>query len=183
MICLWVAGGLALVQLGRAMESNVPARPGSTVLSQLAGSYGPLAADWLWLEANLAWERRDAGETRWLLHRAVSTDPQTVYFWLNSARILAYDLPAWRCGAEPAAPVALQQRWRRAGADEAIAFLERGLEWHAHSAVLYLELANISLYAGDDRRRAAAYFRRAASCPDAPPYAARLAAAMQTDDR
>lgn len=169
-----------LVQLGRAVENAAPGRPGPAGLSQLAGGYAPLVADWLWLRANLAWERRDAPETRRLIRRTVATDPQSAYFWLNGARMLAYDLPAWRRDTEPDAPAALQQRWRLTGADEAIAFLERGLAWHADSAALYLELANISLYVAEDRHRAADYYRQAAGRPDAPPYAARLAESLRT---
>lgn len=176
-------GGLAFALWGRTappIASAGPSRP-SSVWSQLAGGYGLLAADWFWLETNLAWERRDVAETRRLLNRTVLVDPLSAYFWLNGARMLAYDLPAWRRDSEPGAPAALQQRWRLAGADEAIGFLERGLEWHDRSAVLYLELAHLCLYAQGDRRRAAEYYRQAAACPDAPAYAARFARAMTAE--
>lgn len=174
-VCLALGGGVALAQLGRAHEPAAAARRGPAALGPLSGGLGVLAADWLWLETNVAWERRDAAETRQLVQRTVTADPQSVYFWLNGARMLAYDLPAWRCEGEPDAPAEVRRRWRQAGAAEAVAFLERGLAWHEHSASLYLELANLSYYAQNDRRRAAAYYRRAAACPDAPAYAARLA--------
>jgi hypothetical protein len=177
-------GGLALLLWGQTVSADAPG-PSSppSLLTRVAGGYGSLAADWFWLETNLAWERRDAAETRRLLNRTVSVDPRSVYFWLNGARMLAYDLPAWRQRDEPDAPTALQQRWRLAGADEAIGFLERGLEWHGGTAALYLELGHISRHGRRDRRRAADYYRRAAACPDAPADAARFAQAMAAETR
>lgn len=175
-------GGLTFVLWGHPASTGIPGSSSSPSLwTQVAGGYGSLAADWLWLETNLAWERRDAAETRRLLTRTVSADPRSAYFWLNGARMLAYDLPAWRRLDEPDAPTALQQRWRQAGADEAIGFLERGLVWHGDSAALYLELGHINRYGRGDRCRAADCYRRAAACPDAPAYAARFAQAMAAE--
>jgi len=53
-----------------------------------------------WLQANCAWERRDAAETAALLNLTVAADERPLYFWLNGARMPAYDLPAWRSTAD-----------------------------------------------------------------------------------
>jgi hypothetical protein len=178
----WSVGLAALLLGGAVLDSVEPG--GTTGATQghgrtLAGGYGTLAADWLWLKTNLAWERRDAGATRRLIELTVAADPHSRYFWVNGARMLAYDLPSWRCANEPRAPRAMHRMWRDSAAREAIALLERGLAWHENSAALRIEMANISLYALGDRARAAKHYRLAAAQPDAPPYAARLCARLE----
>jgi hypothetical protein len=135
-------------------------------------------ADWLWLEANLAWERHEPEKVRELIGFTVLADPQSPYFWRNSARMLAYDLPAWRCADSPSAPETVQRHWRREAAEEALRLLVRGQEWHRATAELWVEMGGIALYGLGEPRLAAGYFSQAAACPDAPEYAARLAARL-----
>ncbi len=175
-------GAVAALLGGAALQSFEPHPAESSVRitgRAIAGGYAPLAADGFWLKANLAWERHDAAETRRLIGLAVAADPQTSYFWLNGARMLAYDLPVWRLEAERNVPVAVQQKWRQAAAAEALRWLTRGLAWHGNRAALQVEMANISLYGLGDPQLAAEYYARAAEQPDAPPYAARLAAQLR----
>ena len=148
-----------------AHEKNLPA---------LVGGYRTIAADCLWLETNLAWEIRNEARVRRLIDFTVKSDPHSPYFWLNGARILAYDFPAWRCQQERTAPLSVQAGWRERGADEALLLLERGQHWHGKSAALHLEMANICLYALGDHHRAAEYYRLASEQSDAPDYAARI---------
>lgn len=139
------------------------------------GSGRVLAADWQWLQANLAWERRDEAAVRQRIGWAAACDPETPYFWINGARVLAFDLPAWRAESEPGAPAAVRLQVRRAGAEEALRWLERGQRWHEGRAALEMEMGAIRLQALGDRAGAAEHFRRAAACADAPAAAARLA--------
>lgn len=146
------------------------------------GGYGMIVADYLWLETNLAWEIRDVPKVRQLINFTVKSDPQTPYFWLNGARMMAYDFPAWQCEESSLAPLAVQANWRMRGADEALLLLERGQRWHGKSAVLHLEMANICLYGLGDRHRAAEYYRSAAEQSDAPDYAARIYARLHDEE-
>lgn len=148
----------------------------------VVGGYGTIVADYLWLETNLAWETRDVPKVRQLIDFTVKSDPQTPYFWLNGARMLAYDFPAWQCEESSLAPRAVQAGWRMRGADEALLLLERGQHWHGKSAVLHLEMANICLYGLCDRHRAAEYYRAAAEQSDAPDYAARIYARLHDEE-
>ena len=165
-----LAGGAVLHPLEDGSVPVVPEQNRPT----LAGGYGTIAADYLWLETNLAWEIRDVAKVRQLIDFTVQSDPQTPYFWLNGARILAYDFPAWRCQEAGLAPLAVQSGWRMTGANEALLLLEHGQRWHGKSAALHLEMANICLYALGDRHRAAEYYLRASEQSDAPDYAARI---------
>lgn len=131
----------------------------------------PGAADWFWLRANLAWEKRDEARTRELTTLAVALAPATDYFRVNAARMRAFDFPEWRERAEPAAPAALKASWRAELAAESLALLERA---PARSPELWIEAGNIALYARRDSREAAACYRRAAEMPGAPWHAGRI---------
>jgi len=144
---------------------------GSGLLGVLGGMRSAVASG-LWLRANEAWERQDAAGTPALLQLTVAADERPLYFWINGARMLAYDIPTWGAAADQ--PEVVRRKAAAAGAAAAQVFLEAGLRAHPQSAELLVELGNIQLRAGGDRAAAAAWFRRAAEQPDAPYYAARI---------
>ncbi len=177
---------LMAVGVMRPLELRLAAPTMASVsqLAALGGSGGTLAvlggmraavAGGFWLRTNLAWERRDSPATTSLLHLTVAADERPLYFWLNGARMLAYDLPEWRSAG---APQALRQRVAGEQARFALDFLEQGLRAHAGAAELYIEMANIRLRALGDREGAARLFRQAAEQPGAPYYAARIHAEL-----
>lgn len=177
---------LAAVCLLRPLELRLaaPAEASVPQLAALGGSGGTLAvlggmraavAGGFWLRANLAWERRDVAATTALLHLTVAADERPRYFWLNGARMLAYDLPGWRAEG---APLAVRQRVAGEQARVALAFLEQGLRAHGSDPELTLEMAGIRLRALGDREGAARLFRQAAEQPGAPYYAARIHAEL-----
>jgi hypothetical protein len=135
------------------------------------------AADYAWLRARLAWERREEAWVRNWLGVALAAAPGHVYFRINAARTIAYDFPAWRAGTELDAPLAVQAAWRAAAADEAIAALldQRS---SAPRPDLLAEAATIALYAKGDRALAAELFRRAAETGTGAGYAARIHARL-----
>lgn len=139
------------------------------------GGWRAAAAGACWLRANLAWERRDAATTRLLVELTVATDGRPAYFWLNGARMMAYDFPAWRTAE---APAAVREKIVREEAGRALAFLERGAAQHPGQAEFYLEMANLRLRALGDREGAARLFRQAAEQPGAPWHAARIHAEL-----
>lgn len=178
-LVLWAAVGLS-----RPMEIRLlpgPARPavglaaGGGNLALLGGMRSVLAGG-CWLRANLAWERRDAAATMALVHLTVAADERPLTFWLNGARMLAFDLAEWRTPRD--APAAVRRRIAVEQAAVALAFLERGLEVRGADAAIYVEMANLHLRALGDREKAAEMFRLAAQQPGAPCYAARIHAEL-----
>ncbi|MFZ5493834.1 MAG: hypothetical protein ACOZE5_00670 [Verrucomicrobiota bacterium] len=173
---------LAAVWLARPFEARLappssPDEAGAARGGSLAalGGFRTVAAGGCWLRANLAWERRDAAATALLLELTVAADDRPLYFWLNAARMMAYDFPAWQPAALPAA---VREKATREQAGRALAFLERGLPRHPARAEIYLEMANIRLRALGDREGAARLFRLAAEQPGAPWHAARIHAEL-----
>lgn len=132
-------------------------------------------ADWSWLQANKAWEVRDADLVRGLTRVCVRLAPGEPYFRINGARMRAFDFPVWRESAERGAPAAVRLHWRRSAGEEALAFL---LDDPAPAAELLVEAGNITLYALHDPARAADFFGRAADMPSAPWHAGRIYAEL-----
>lgn len=182
-LAAWLAGGAAIKSVGSGAVEVPTQGPAPVSVFSLLGAGRTLAADWFWLETNLAWERHDAPEVRRLIALTVAAEPASPYFLLNGARMLAYDLPVWADEVDPGAPAAVRHRRSTAAASEALGLLERGVARHGHSAAWEIEMANICLYALGDQVRAAEYYERAASYPDAPEYAARIAARLREEAR
>lgn len=175
-LALLLAGGAWLN--GWESPSRPEASERTTPLARLlalGGAGAELLADGCWLGLNLAWERRDAEAVRQWIRGATAAAPERSYFRVNAARMLAFDLPAWREEDERKAPAAVRAKWRTAGAEEALRLLAAA---RTEDAALVVEAANVALYALGDRARAAALYRQAAELPDAPWHAGRIHAQL-----
>lgn len=133
-----------------------------------------ILADVCWLRAYEAWRGRDEVRTESLIRRTLAWDPRPEVFWVNGARIIAHDFPAWRAAREPQAPAAAPAEWRARGARAAIALLEDGLRHRGASPGLHVEIAGHYWHGLGDHAQAAEHYRRAAGLPGAPWHAARL---------
>lgn len=152
--------------------ARLPARAGRGGTLALLGGMRSVVAGGFWLKANLAWEKRDSAATFEFIELTVAADGRPTYFWLNGARMLACDLPEWRCDAD--APAAIRQKMVTDCAQQALQFLERGRRQHGDEAAILIEMGNIHLRRTGDLEAAARCYRQAAGLPGAPYYAARI---------
>lgn len=190
LVCLLVAGRflqplVAPVSSGqRAREpglQSISTAVGPGVALALLGGFRALVADAVWIRMYATWEKRDLPATDSAIRVVSAIDPRPVYFWLNGARIVAYDFAAWRIEAEggnDAAPRERQDGIVREQAGRALGLIDRALLFHPESADLWIERANIELNRIQDVAAAAESYRRASELPRAPYYAARLHAEM-----
>lgn len=139
----------------------------------LANGWCAAAADYFWLRANVAWERRDPAATDAFVRAAVGLAPEVDYFRINAARILAFDLPTWRIPVS--APAAVHARARREHAARALALLG---ERKQPSAAVLIEMGRLWHQVMGDPGRAAECYGRAAARPGAPYFAGRLCVEM-----
>lgn len=163
----------------RLVAADGAAGSGAT-LGMLGGARG-LVADGLWLKLHARWEERDIAGTEALVRMVSAVDPKPEYFWQNGARILGYDLAAWRieaAGGYDAVPIDVQRRIVGEQARAALAHLDAARPYHETSAELWIERANIENRRLGDLEAAAKSYRRAAEREGAPAYAARLHAEM-----
>jgi hypothetical protein len=157
------------------------AAAGQGVTLGLLGGFRAIVADFTWLRLHVIWEQRDLAATDTLLRLVTTIDPRPLYFWVNGARIIAFDMTAWRI-AEAGGPEVLPAVQRdRLGAEQArlaIRLLEEAMTFHPGNAALWIERANIELNRLRDGEAAAESYRKAWEQPGAPTYAARLHAEL-----
>ena len=148
--------------------------------SLIPGGLRALAADMLWLKTYLAWAACDVTRTRTLIRAVTTIDDRPLCFWLNGARILAYDMVQWRlrAGGAESAPAPMRRRIVEEQATAALEYLEEARCRHHDGPAVRMEMANIHLYALGDPAGAAQWYRRAAELPGAPPCAARIYAEL-----
>lgn len=158
---------------------STAAGAGQGVTLAILGGFRALVADGAWIQMYAMWERRDLPGTETLARLVTTIDPRPVYFWLNAARIVAYDFPAWRiqaAGGYEGVPADVQQKISHEQARAALRHLEAAMGFHPASVELWVERANIELNRLGDLLAAAESYRRAWELPRAPYYTARLRA-------
>jgi len=137
------------------------------------GGLRPVGANLAWLQLQGAWQQRNPAEVMAWIRIAIELEPQSLYFWANGARMIANDLPAWLSAAGQASAEIRQRQ-----ADLALALLDDARAWHDQNPQYWIERATIELNGVRDYVAAADSFRRAAQCPGAPYFAARLHAEL-----
>ncbi len=150
---------------------------GQGVVIGLLGGFRAILADFLWLSVNLGWERRDLARTHALIRLATTVDARPHYFWINGARILAYDMPQWRieaAGGPAVVGAAARRTIDEEQAELALELLAAALRHHPGDPFLLLEVGNIRLRRLGDLAAAAEAYREAAGRPGVPYYAARI---------
>ncbi|MFP4157101.1 MAG: tetratricopeptide repeat protein [Opitutales bacterium] len=154
---------------------------GQGMVLGLLGGFRAILADFLWIQTNSVWEKRDRAKLDAMVRLVTTLDPRPEFFWINSARMIAYDVPHWRIreeGGHQAVPEARQAAIDLEQAEQAFLLLEQALEHHPDHPRLYLEIGQIYLNRLDDPARAAPWFRKAWEQPGAPHFSARIYAEL-----
>ena len=146
----------------------------------ILGGYRAVVADLLWLKTYLVWASRDGAAMQAMIRLTVSVDDRPVGFWLDGARMIAYDETEWRLARETGSgpPAAVATRIRETQAQAALRLLEEARTHHPREASICIEMANIELHVRHDLDRASAWYREAALQPGAPHCAARIYAEL-----
>lgn len=171
-----VRSGEAAMQL-----QGVEASLGQGLAIGVLGGLRTIIADFLWLRLNTYWEQRDTEKVAALISMVTTLDPSPEFFWIHSARILAYDMPNWRIRHEGGYATVPKSRWNAIDAEQAqLAFdlLERAQHYHPENPKIPLEIGQIHLNRLDSPEGAAPWFLAASRLPGAPFYAARIHAEL-----
>ena len=145
------------------------------VIAALSG-FRSLIADFLFIQAHVAWERTEWSRVLLLFRQVTTLQPRSTLFWDMAAWHMA-----WNAGAaainDPNQPrhslrLKAQREYFELGRD----FLERGIRHNPDRPQLYEALARLYRDKYKDHAKAAEYFALAASKPGAPSYVRRFAA-------
>ncbi|MGC6506455.1 MAG: tetratricopeptide repeat protein [Coraliomargaritaceae bacterium] len=156
---------------------SVEASLGQGFVVGVLGGFRTIIADLLWLRLNTFWEERDTAKVAALVGMVTTLDPKPDFFWIQSARILAYDMPNWRIRDEGGYEAVPETRWDAIDseqAERAFILLERARHYHPENPKIPLEIGQIYLNRLDSPVEAAPWFLAASKLPDAPFYAARI---------
>ncbi|MGF1448800.1 MAG: tetratricopeptide repeat protein [Opitutales bacterium] len=144
---------------------------GQGVVLGVLGGFRTLIADLLFIELSVHWQQKDWAKVEALVPVVTSVDPRSHFFWLNTSRMVAYDIPVWRIRQQNAT-------FRDGGSDrrltpeeefiitreqaaKAIEILERGLLYHPNDARLLQDIASTHLNKLGDQATAAEYYLKA----------------------
>ncbi|MCH6255751.1 hypothetical protein MLD52_04285 [Puniceicoccaceae bacterium K14] len=156
----------------------------------ILGGYRSIAANLIWLDMNGSWEKQNINETLAKIELATATDPRALFFWLNGARVVANDMPAWVIANQgldqekhPNTVKALNLKF----SEKALELIENGLVAHPGNFELMVDRAVIHWKKREDLEEAAKSFLEIATMPNSPYFAGRLYAELlvelgRTDD-
>lgn len=154
---------------------------GQGIIIGMLGGFRSIMADFLWIQTNAVWEQRERAKLDSMVRLVTSIDPRPEFFWINGARMIAYDVPHWRIreeGGYREVPDWRQEEIAREQAEQAFALIRRALEFHPDHPRLLLEIGQIYLNRLEDPAKAAPWFLRASEQPGAPYFAARIYAQL-----
>lgn len=154
---------------------------GQGLVLGMLGGFRAIMADFLWIRTNVIWEQRDRAKLVPLIRLVTALDPRPDFFWINGARMVAYDVPNWRIqqeGGYDAVPESRQDAIDLEQSNQAFALLNQALEYHPDDPKLFLEFGQIYLNRLNDPARAAPWFLKASQQPGAPRFAARIYAEL-----
>lgn len=154
---------------------------GQGIIVGMLGGFRAIMADFLWIQTNSVWEKRDRAKLDSMVRLVTTLDPRPDFFWINSARMIAYDVPNWRIreeGGYQNVPESRQKQIDQEQAEQAFQHIERALEFHPDNPKLILEVGQIYLNRLDDVDKAAHWFLKASKLPGAPHFAARIYAEL-----
>jgi hypothetical protein len=154
---------------------------GQGLVIGMLGGFRAIIADFLWIRTNTIWENRDRVKLDTMIRLTTTIDPRPDFFWINGARMIAYDVPNWRIKEEGGyfnLPESRQQQISYEQAEQAFKLLETARKFHPDKARFYLETGQIYMNRLKQNLKAAEWFLIASQKPDAPYYAARIYAEL-----
>lgn len=133
-------------------------------------------ADFLFIQAHVAWERTEWGRVLFLFRQVTTLQPHVPLFWDTAAWHMAWNASAAAINnlSQPrlALRVKAQREYFALGKD----FLERGIKNNPTNPKLYESMAMLYREKYNDHARASEFYRKAADCPGAPSYDKRFSA-------
>jgi len=135
-----------------------------------------MLADFLFIQAHVAWERTEWGRVLFLFRQVTTLQPRVPLFWDMAAWHMAWNASAAAMN-DPSQPrlalrVKAQREYFALGKD----FLERGVKNNPDKPQLYEALARLYRDKYNDHARASEYFAKASALPGAASYDKRLSA-------
>lgn len=175
---LVAAGGLnaALRDRDVAAADSANVEAPAVAAEQAFGGLRRLAAGLIWVGVYSDWHRRDRAAMTAGMEWAVQLDPGVMLYWLDGARMMAYDVPAWHRGSIRSADEL--KSLRREQLERSMNWLDRAWAEHPQRAAIPIEKAVQQWSVARDAAAAERALAAAQGCGDAPYFVARVRAEM-----
>lgn len=169
------AGGLRRAELMVPVKGEMRDRLGQGLALAALGGFRGLAANFLWMDVQRAWEMREWPRLRSLVEMVTTLQPRVPFFWTHGAWHLAwnasFDYERHFTGRGEDARRFMAKKWVDLGEE----LLQRGRVSLPESPQLLLKLGLLNWQRREDYLTAAEYYREASRLPKAPAYAFRFA--------
>lgn len=162
----------AVLQLGLDLREQV----GQIGLLAALSGFRSVIADFLFIQAHVAWERTEWARVLLLFRQVTTLQPRSTLFWDMAAWHMAWNASAAAVNNPNQPRLSVRLKAQREYFDVGRDFLERGIRHNPEKPQLYEALARLYRDKYRDHEQAAKYFELAASKPGAPSYARRFAA-------
>ncbi len=135
-----------------------------------------LVADFIYIQANAAWERTEWHRLLLLFRQATTLQPRSLLFWEMAAWHMAWNASVAALHDSNLPNDGLRRKTQREYLALGRQFLESGIRNNPESPQLYESLGRLYREKYQDHAAAARCFAQAASLPSAPEYERRFAA-------
>ena len=135
-----------------------------------------VVADFLFIEAHVAWERTEWGRVLFLFRQVTSLQPHVPLFWDMAAWHMAWNASAAAMNDQSQPRLALRVKAQREYFAIGKDFLERGIKNNPDRPQLYEALARLYRDKYNDHDHASEFFAKASALPGAPSYDKRFSA-------
>jgi hypothetical protein len=144
-------------------------------VATLSGFRGMLA-DFLFVQAHVAWERTEWGRVLFLFRQVTTLQPHVPLFWDMAAWHMAWNASAAAMNDQSQPRLALRVKAQREYFALGKDFLERGIKNNPSKPQLYEAMARLYREKFNDHAGAAECYAKAAALPGAPSYDKRFSA-------
>jgi hypothetical protein len=135
-----------------------------------------MLADFLFIQAHVAWERTEWGRVLFLFRQVTTLQPHVPLFWDMAAWHMAWNASAAAMNDQSQPRLALRVKAQREYFALGKDFLERGIKNNPERPELYEALVRLYRDKYEDHEHASEFFAKAAVLPGAHSYARRFAA-------
>src|SRR5437588_5599156 len=164
------------LEFGEMMNLDLREKIGQLGFVAALSGFRAIVADFLFIEAHVAWERTEWGRVLFLLRQVTTLQPHVPLFWDIAAWHMAWNASAATMNDSSQPRMALRVKAQREYFALGKDFLERGIKNNPDKPQLYESLALLYREKYNDHARASEYFAKAAMLPGAHSYDRRFSA-------
>lgn len=158
------------------LDLNLREQIGQLGFVAALSGFRSVIADFLFIQAHVAWERTEWSRVLLLFRQVTMLQPRGILFWDMAAWHMAWNASVAALNDPTQPRLALRIKAQREYFDLGRDFLERGIKNNPGSPQLYDALGRLYRDKYKDHERAAEFFERTAEKTGAPSYAKRFSA-------